>query len=166
MTAVVHQETGEMNLSYMPGRQPKEEYLLNMPHLPPALYPQVNKFFYQAWLMTFRAIRDLLDAGQMPTPERVATQPAAIPYITRGGKVEFIFDELTDMAKEQSGALGDGTFEEDHDEYHTFPSCDNDAAFSLVRRKLGLDPRLPWGPYGMGEEEEMDEDDDSDEDSF
>lgn len=137
-----------------------------MPHLPPALYPQVNKFFYQAWLMTFRAIRDLLDAGQMPTPERVATQPAAIPYITRGGKVEFIFDELTDMAKEQSGALGDGTFEEDHDEYHTFPSCDNDAAFSLVRRKLGLDPRLPRGPYGMGEEEEMDEDDDSDEDSF
>ena len=166
VTAIVHRDIGLQELSYTPGRRSKEDYLLDMLHLPPALYPQVNKSFYQAWLDTFGAIHDLLDAGQMPTPERVATQRGAILYIARGGKVEYIFDEITVIAKDQSTAYGDGTFEEDQDEYHTFPICDNDTAFDLVRRKLGLDPRQTWGPYGMGEDDNMDEDDDSDEDFF
>ena len=147
--------------------QSNEDYLLDMPHLPRALYPIVDKFFYQAWLKTFRVIHDLLNAGQIPTPEWVAMQPAAIPYIRQGGKVEFVIAGLTDLAKEESAAYGNGEFEETYDDYGKLASCDNDTAFGVVRQKLGLDPSLPWGPYhGMGDDDGMDEYDESDEEFF
>ncbi len=72
----------------MTREQSYEDYLLDMPHFPRALYPLVDKFFYLAWLKVFRVIHDLLDAGQIPSPEWVAMQPAAIPYIRQGGKAE------------------------------------------------------------------------------
>jgi len=57
-------------------------------------------------------------------------------------------------AEEQSGACGDGTFEETWEDeelvgkqYTGLEVCANDEDFGLVSMKLGLDPRIGWGPY-------------------
>ena len=66
--------------------------------------------------------------------------------------------------EEQSSSVGDGTFEEifgDDEEYAGLGTCANDEDFGLVRMKLGLDPKIGWGPYySYAEDDEMDSDSD------
>jgi hypothetical protein len=60
------------------------------------------------------------------------------------------------ITEEQSGACGDGVFEEawgDEEAYMDLEVCANDEDFGLVRMKLGLDPRIEWGPYRVGRED-------------
>lgn len=59
-------------------------------------------------------------------------------------------------AEEQSGGCGDGVFEEiweGEEVYEGLGVCANDEEFGLVKMKLGLDPRIGWGPYRVGGED-------------
>lgn len=132
-------------------------------YIPPSLRSQINRTFYRAWCDAFRSIYNIL---QGPNPILSPTSPtfllAMMDFASRGGKAEHVLDALTGTAIDQS-FLGDGTFEEDHCEsYDELPTCDNDLAFNLVRRKIGLDPRSAWSPYYDPEAFDDSDSDDSD----
>lgn len=89
----------------------------------------------------------MLQAGGIPTLAHLSALPISSTLVAKGGKVEYVLDSLTYTAQEQS-PLGDGNFDDMHsEEYNKILRCDNDLAFAFVREKLGLDPRVRWGPY-------------------
>lgn len=147
----------------------KAEYLalISMRFLPPSLHHLVNRRFCQTWFQTFLAVGATLDAKCVPSHAQVAPHPDAVPYVTRGGRVEYVLDAIFDYAREQ---FNDESFEDIYsDNYEKIPSCANDWRFDhLVRQKLGLDPLQHWGPYyGIGIDEmddNYDEDDHEDHD--
>jgi hypothetical protein len=94
-------------------------------------------------------------------------------YIDKGGRIEYVLDCVTSLAREQSADTGDGTFDEmmaedlgqgpggDELPWRGLPRCANDVEFDLVRGMLGLDQTNVWGPYytaaerfGFGDEPE------------
>ena len=126
--------------------------------IPPNLHGQIFKSFYTGYQAVFRGIARTL--SQPPAvPSTVigpySLDPAANFYFRKGGKVEYAFACLMDAAEEQSEVLGDGTFEElwvweGEREYVGLGVCANDEDFELVRMRLGLDPKIGWGPYSVG----------------
>ncbi|GLB40821.1 hypothetical protein LshimejAT787_0900360 [Lyophyllum shimeji] len=138
-------------------------------YLPPHLHQSVFKTFYVGYQSVFFAIYLLLETTDLPLSkaaiaQRVAGEEGARFFFGKGGKIEYAFDAITDVAREQS-PLGDSAFEEsfgEDKEYASLPKCENDLEFDLVRRMIGLDPKMKWGPYdGEGEGEDDDDDDDA-----
>ena len=119
---------------------------------PPNLHCQIFKSFYTGYQAVFRSIAHILSQPPtVPTPSTInsssSLDPATDFYFRKGGKVEYALACLMSAAEEQSGALGDGTFEES----------------GLVRMNLRLDPKIEWGPYPVnfgGKEVGMDSDSD------
>ncbi|KAF7289314.1 Ankyrin repeat family protein [Mycena indigotica] len=108
--------------------------------------------FYKGYCELFSIVYDLLES----TPEILSAAAVGARflfnsgfYFQKGGRVEFVFDAITDAAYQQS-ALGDGEHEntfEDNESWTGLPTCANDLEFRLVRSMLGLNPREEWGPY-------------------
>ncbi|KAG5649685.1 hypothetical protein H0H81_002501 [Sphagnurus paluster] len=123
-------------------------------YLPPHLHASVFKMFYIGFQSVFRAIiialknpdylfgKDLISALS-------AGQRGVNFYFGKGGKIEYALDAITDAALEQS-LLGSGDFEDtwdEEDDFKNLPMCDADLEFGLVRRMMGLNPAMRWGPY-------------------
>ncbi|RDB26046.1 hypothetical protein Hypma_006134 [Hypsizygus marmoreus] len=149
-------------------------------HIPPHLHRSIYKTFYKGYQSIFEAISAFLRTSDAPLSVASIASTAFGPgidfYLGRGGKYEYALDAVTHAAEEQS-ELGDGTFEEMYEdetevgtEYTGLPKCANDLEFGMVRRMVGLDPQLRWGPY-YGEEDDdddinMDDDEDDDDDNM
>lgn len=145
-------------------------------YLPLALRNQLHKPFYQGYRSIFSVIAHILRdaANGVPTPARVLSQalrsePSVNFYFSEGGRVEYALDAILDSATEHS-ALSDGIFEALWDnpdvsdgEFVDMPKCANDLAFMLVRKKLGVDPRIAKGPYYHEDVEMLEEDSDEEE---
>ncbi|RDB16562.1 hypothetical protein Hypma_002762 [Hypsizygus marmoreus] len=149
--------------------------------LPPRLHKAVLKTFYRGYLSIFEVIDEFLSHSPSDIPLTVAaiaqlasTREGVSFYLSKGGKYEYALDAVTFIIEEQSD-LGDGTFEEEwaeDAEYNGLPLCVNDMDFAMVRRLVGLDPTMLWGPYiergevrlgGLSEEKDEDEYDSEDE---
>ncbi|KAH9486166.1 hypothetical protein JR316_0000230 [Psilocybe cubensis] len=122
----------------------------DLAHIPPVMHSKMDEEFCRLWLKLFQTIYVQLkktDGMMIPTPAQLSQFPIARALIGKGAKVEYALDLLTNTARDQS-PFGDGTFDEmGLEDYDKLPRCDNDLAFGFVREKLGLDPRLQWGPY-------------------
>ncbi|KIJ65696.1 hypothetical protein HYDPIDRAFT_131072 [Hydnomerulius pinastri MD-312] len=159
-----------------------------MAYIPRELLTNLYQTFYKGYIAVFKGISSTLQVrshGQSTSPIPVHTavriallgDPAVDFYLQKGGRIEFALDAVTHGAKEQS-PLGDGEFdalwEDDTDEsgrlWNSLPKCRNDLEFDLVRRQLGLDPTVRWGPYSLhdnrdlGGVDQLDSDDDDDDD--
>lgn len=161
-------------------------------HLRPFMFKTfMFKTFYKGYQAIFESIYEYLPQTDLPLVLEV--MPALLShntdvqfYIRKGGKYAYAMDAVTAVVKERS-PLGDGTFDETWGDenvmgtdYTGLPRCDNDLEFDLVRRMVGLNPRLQWGPYyqpvsqdglpfdfddnDMNDEDEDDDDDDEYED--
>ena len=123
-------------------------------YLPRYLHPFLFKTFYKGYQVIFDGIHDYLFKTNLPLvvetlPELLSHNTDVQFFLSKGGKYEYALDAVTHVVKEQS-PLGDGTFEETweyEDEYTGLVRCENDLEFDLVRRMVGLDPRVRWGPY-------------------
>ncbi|KAF8066500.1 ankyrin repeat family protein [Lyophyllum atratum] len=148
--------------------------LCGIGYIPSHLHQYVFKTFYVGYQSVFDTILTVLAKTDLPLSKDVISQrilgaEGVTFFFNKGGKIEYALDAVTDSAREQS-PLGDSTFEEtfeDHEEYAPLPTCDNDLEFDLVRRMIGLDPKLRWGPYYDEEkvhwgDDSEDEDDDGD----
>ena len=131
------------------------EILIASSYLPRRLHLSIFKTFYRGYQAIFECIHHHLSNTDLPLIlESITPFDSAVDfYLGKGGKIEYALDALTDEAKDQS-PFGDGTFDElweDEEEvgknFTELPRCDNDLEFDLVRRMLGLDPRVQWGPY-------------------
>ncbi|KAG6916022.1 hypothetical protein DXG01_008791 [Tephrocybe rancida] len=157
---------------------PQDGELLGGPsdYLPGELRRSIFKTFYVGYQSIFDAIYDFLERTDEPLSKaaivaRTLGSNGVSFFYSKGGQIEYAFDAITHRAMEQS-PLGDSTFEETWEEegdsdYTRLPACANDLEFSLVRQRLGLNPRSQWGPYydfGDGGGGGMDDDDDDDDD--
>ncbi|KAG6877051.1 hypothetical protein C0993_010738 [Termitomyces sp. T159_Od127] len=112
------------------------------------------KTFYVGWQSIFVVIADFLNKTNQPLSvdailARSAPERGVNFFFSKGGRVEYAFDALTDGALQQS-PLGDGEFEEvwkDDAVWTEMPVCENDLEFGLVRQMLGLGRNVRWGPY-------------------
>ncbi|KAF9479090.1 hypothetical protein BDN70DRAFT_834943 [Pholiota conissans] len=172
-------------LLYFKPHQPRSEETLlcgSTSYLPLALQAQIYKTFFEGFRSLFGIIaRTLADSSNsIPTLEQFRAKAVGEPgvgfYFNKGGRIEYAWDAVISIAKDQS-ALGDNEFENNWDDpeepfregqYANLPKCANDLAFDLVRRKLGIDPMIANGPYYERDEDEdagmFDEDDDDDDD--
>ena len=127
-------------------------------YLPRHLHPAIFKTFYKGYQAIFKVIHGYLSVTDLPLVidvlQALVSQDTDVEFfLHKGGKVEYALDAVTAVVKEQS-PLGDGTFEETWEDeeavgrgYTGLVKCENDLEFDLVRRMVGLDPRLRWGPY-------------------
>jgi hypothetical protein len=146
-------------------------------HLPIPFHTNMDKAFFQGYCSLFSAFATILDDSDYgnPTATRVLAQALHDDrnvnfYINEGGRVDYALDAIIDCAKDQS-VLGDGEFEAIFDDIKqvgytgvvNMPRCANDLAFTLVRQKMGMDPRVARGPY-YDEDVDMHGEDEDDED--
>lgn len=123
-------------------------------YLPTHLHSSMYKTFYIGWQSIFAVIADFLNGTSQPLSAdaivaRSAPERSADFFFRKGGRVEYAFDALTDVALQQSPS-GDRDFEDtwrDQDVWIEMPVCENDLEFDLVRQMLGLSPNVRWGPY-------------------
>ncbi|EIN10483.1 hypothetical protein PUNSTDRAFT_142490 [Punctularia strigosozonata HHB-11173 SS5] len=131
-------------------------------HLPFHLQENVTRdqSFYRGYAALFEAIHVVLarsdDYPPISTPSAILDmitnmdadgQRFVAYYMERGGLIEHALSCVTHLAKCHS-PLGDRAFDQAASrEWNALPTCANDLAFYLVRRKIGLDPRQQWGPY-------------------
>jgi hypothetical protein len=146
-------------------------------YLPLPLRAQLYKTFYSGFINVFRVAAHLfktgiptaqalndelfrMQMGMRTVPMEYFDFRATQAYTKKGGRVEYVLDAITDCARQQSAEAGDGTFNELVEEdvegldpgewalsWRRLPVCANDGEFDLVRRMLGLDPKVGWGPY-------------------
>lgn len=137
-------------------------------YLPRQFRSSMYKTFYKGYQALFNAIYVMTHKPIIPlTVANLASFVVGSSdvsfYLNKGGRYEYALDAVTSVAREQS-CLGDGTFEELYEDeaevgtkYTGLPRCANDLEFELVRRLVGLDPNLQWGPhYDLDEEDLMD----------
>ncbi|KAF7295976.1 Ankyrin repeat family protein [Mycena kentingensis (nom. inval.)] len=143
-------------------------------YIPRHLYPSYYISFYKGYRDVFNAAYLLLETTDellsANAIQRFLSRDSTF-YFNKGGCIEYAFDAITAIAKEQSVEFGDGTHEEtfgDDEKWVALPKCVNDIEFDLVRRMLGLSSAERWGPYDYGcEEDEFGGmDDDSEDDDF
>ncbi|KAG6864944.1 hypothetical protein C0991_006173 [Blastosporella zonata] len=148
--------------------------LLQTDYLPPHIRRSgLFKTFYVGYQSIFDAIYNFLDRTDQPLSlpviaARTLGARGVSFFFNKGGKIEYAFDAITHASMEQS-PVGDDSFAEtwdEHDSFTALPTCANDLEFSLVRQRLGLDPRGRWGPYREYDDDAMDEDDEDDDDSM
>lgn len=146
-------------------------------YLPLSLRSSLYKTCYSGYINVFRVVGHMFKTGMPSADAidmellRMKRSLGTVPmeffdsrtiqfYTQKGGKVEYVLDAITDSCRQQSSEAGDGSFdelvEEDWNEdgpsewvlsWRRLPKCANDGEFDLVRWMLGLDPRVPWGPY-------------------
>ncbi|KAK0499412.1 ankyrin repeat family protein [Armillaria luteobubalina] len=123
-------------------------------YLPPALQRRMFKSFYMGFTTIFEVISNIMK-NDSQIPKLQDMQNDAISewgtsfYFSKGGRVEYALDAVTNSAKAQS-RLGDETFYEtfgEDEDFNRLPECTNDDEFEMVRVMLGLNPRESWGPY-------------------
>lgn len=123
-------------------------------YVPLAIQTRITQTFMLTWFRAFRVASAIFQAGNIPTLDQLSL---GAPDLPNGFKLEYVLDALAHIAYESS-ELGDGEFESHNEGYDRILSCENDLTFVLVRRKLGLDPCLQWGPCAASvDNEEMDE---------
>lgn len=138
-------------------------------YLPRQFRSSMYKTFYKGYQALFNAIYVMTHKPIIPlTVANLASFVVGSSdvsfYLNKGGRYEYALDAVTSVAREQS-CLGDGTFEELYEDeaevgtkYTGLPRCANDLEFELVRRLVGLDPNLQWGPHYDLDEDLMDVD--------
>ncbi|KAG7447836.1 uncharacterized protein BT62DRAFT_993416 [Guyanagaster necrorhizus] len=122
-------------------------------YLPPALQRRMFKS-YIGFTTVFKVIHKILrNDTQVPTLRDIKHDAALERDISffksEGGRVEYVLDALTTIAKKNS-RLRDGTFYKtfgNDEDFLRLPECVNDDEFEMVRVMLGLDPSVGWGPY-------------------
>lgn len=129
-----------------------------MDYIPDSVGPEFYKTFMMGYQTVIKAIQNVLESsGSMSAPThpnimaelRSGTiehfdKHSADYFFTKGGRIDFALDCITDYAKE------DEMFDdvcESLDGWRNLPTCRNDLEFGIVRRMLGLETGQRWGPY-------------------
>ncbi|KAI0030341.1 hypothetical protein K488DRAFT_54470 [Vararia minispora EC-137] len=156
-------------------------------YLPPSVHERgITRPVIRGYAALLSSISLVLNLGEIPTPAAVYDQArlggyivesrtdwwAVTAFFDHGGMVEHALNYLLSVALDQ-GPCGDGDFLDAFgDEYDTFPECDNDIDYRMVRANLGIPPTI-YGPLWRlsqfrpdddvdDEDEEYDDDDDED----
>lgn len=113
-------------------------------YLPLHLHQSMSKTFYQGYQSIFHTIHIFLKNTDRVLSEKVIATRIHGQYdvdffLAKGGKIRYVFEAITDLAKEQAGnERSEKYFNEDHKDYGLLPTCENDMAFTLVRQMIGL----------------------------
>ncbi|KAF7289319.1 Ankyrin repeat family protein [Mycena indigotica] len=136
-------------------RQPASfDYYMHSDYIPRRFQSSFYLSFYKGYCDVFNAVYELLSSTNevfsLANVKRYLSNDSVF-YFRKGGRLEYVFDAITDSAFQQS-SLGDGEHERifaDYEHWTTLPTCANDLEFHLVRLMLGMNPRERWGPYDV-----------------
>lgn len=122
--------------------------------LPPHLHAHLTKEFLKGYTAIVQVIAAFMtnrrDAPSVPALREAVKSVGrhADYFFQNGGRIEYALDTVSHYSANDFSPLA-GLPEDDQagHRYKLLPECPNDLEFSLVRRLLGLDPELSWGPY-------------------